>query len=201
MNKLKISSVIVFLFLSFSYVVVGDNSSFILSSTADSPDSDGNYTLLWVTSFETDNYTIYEYDGYIVNINNSLNVLLYNIPEQYINIINKTDGIYYYIIKTTFEDVDTLSNCIKIVVGEANTYNNFQNILTPVFWIIGILSVVVIVFFIYIKYKADKEETHIKRKNSGLYSKFVKIQRGFGKIKYKVKKTGRKIKDGFLQDL
>ncbi len=89
--------------------------SFFLSSDAGTPDIDGLFNLIWTSSSEADNYSIYFYDQYITEINISLTLVSDQSaisPYQ----INVSNGIYYYIIVAHNFYGNSLSNCIKIVV-------------------------------------------------------------------------------------
>ena len=198
-NKLLI--ILFFLFLIVPNVSGNTKEiDFILTSNAESPELDGNYLLVWITLFESHNYTIYEYNSYIFNINNSLNILDFNIIDQYFNIVNKSDGNYFYVIKTSREEFDVFSNCLKITVGNTNNNNINDNIMV-IFWTILGISIFIILLFIYTKFKTDKEESHKKHRNTGFYSNSIKLKNGIKKFKYNIKKTSRKIKNSFFEEL
>jgi ABC-type transport system substrate-binding protein len=89
---------------------------FTLLSTAGSPDIDGEFDLVWSSSSGADNYSVYEYDKYITEINGSLSSLASEITDLTIPLSGYASGTYYFIVEAHNEDGDTLSDCIEIVV-------------------------------------------------------------------------------------
>ena len=65
---------------------------FILSSTAGDPDIDGVFDLSWTMSFSAVNYSVYEYDHLIVEINGSLNELAYQTATLPFQITQPSNG-------------------------------------------------------------------------------------------------------------
>jgi ABC-type transport system substrate-binding protein len=92
-------------------------NNFILDSTADSPDSDGNFDLTWESAYRAHNYSVYEYSSYITEINGSLTLLGDGITDLSLTLSGYSDGIYYFIVVAHNNYGDTLSNCIEVVVG------------------------------------------------------------------------------------
>lgn len=95
-------------------------SSFILSSDAENPDTDGIFNLNWTNSDRADNYSLYTYDKYITEINGSLSLLSDQMAVSPYE-INVNDGTYYYIVVAHNNYGDALSNCIEIVVQTPDT--------------------------------------------------------------------------------
>jgi len=89
---------------------------FILSSDAEDPDPDGNFTLNWTESSGADNYTVYRHSSYITTINGSLTVLASGITETNLTINNLFFDTHYFIVEALNASGDTLSNCIEITV-------------------------------------------------------------------------------------
>jgi len=89
---------------------------FILSTNADTPDIDGIFDLVWSSSNNADNYSIYQYDKYITEINGSLAILAEEITDLSIPLSGYTSGTYYFIVVAHNEYGETLSNCISVVV-------------------------------------------------------------------------------------
>jgi C1A family cysteine protease len=87
-----------------------------LSSSAGSPDIDGNFALTWDASVEADNYSVFEYSGFITEINGSLTLLADEITQLSLAIYGYSNGIYYFIVVASNDMGDTLSNCIQIEV-------------------------------------------------------------------------------------
>jgi len=71
--------------------------AFLLDSTADDPDTDGNFTLYWTDSLYALNYSLYYSESLITNISQSDVYLLYNGTERQFDIINWVNGTYYFI--------------------------------------------------------------------------------------------------------
>jgi len=90
--------------------------SFILGSTADSPDSDGNFDLIWTSAAGANNYSIYRYSSYITEINGSLTLLGDEITDLSLALSGYTNGTYYFIVVAHNDYGDTLSNCIEVIV-------------------------------------------------------------------------------------
>ena len=94
---------------------------FTLSCDADTPDTDGIFTLTWTSSALADNYSVYRHYSYITEINGSLILLEEEITELSLNLNNYTDGTYYFIVVAHNENGDTPSNCISVKVGSDPT--------------------------------------------------------------------------------
>ena len=90
--------------------------SFTLSSDADTPDTDGSFNLIWTDSNHGDNYSLYLYDSYITEINNSLTLLADQSVLSPYSISGLTNGTYYFVIVAFNKFGETISNCIKITV-------------------------------------------------------------------------------------
>ncbi|MFW9987178.1 MAG: C1 family peptidase [Candidatus Odinarchaeota archaeon] len=89
---------------------------FALSSDADSPDSDGNFTLFWTESNGAISYSIYQYSYYINEINDSLTLLEEGNTNRSIALSGYNNGTYFFIVVAYNKFGDTLSNCLEIVV-------------------------------------------------------------------------------------
>ncbi|MFX0166382.1 MAG: hypothetical protein ACFE9V_13740, partial [Candidatus Hodarchaeota archaeon] len=88
---------------------------FILSSDADSPDTDGQFVLNWTISVGADNYTIYMYNSLITDINSSVIMITEGIT--YLNYsITVESGIYYFLIVSFNNTGHTHSNNLIITV-------------------------------------------------------------------------------------
>ncbi|MFW9865555.1 MAG: ABC transporter substrate-binding protein [Candidatus Thorarchaeota archaeon] len=89
---------------------------FTLSSTAGSPDNDGDFDLTWTSSSNADNYTVYEYSSYITVINGSLTTLGSEMVCLTLPLSGYSTGTYYFIVVAHNENGDTLSNYIQVIV-------------------------------------------------------------------------------------
>ena len=97
--------------------VRGNPGPFVLSSDAESPDTDGNFNLAWTVSDGAINYIVYQHDNYIAEINGSLTPLAVETTRLTLPSIIDSNGTYYFIIVAHNEIGDTLSNCISVVVS------------------------------------------------------------------------------------
>ncbi|MHA1187487.1 MAG: ABC transporter substrate-binding protein, partial [Candidatus Heimdallarchaeota archaeon] len=89
---------------------------FSLSSDAGNPDDDGTFTLTWSLADRADNYSVYQYSGYITEINGSLTLIADEIVDLSLLLSSYLDGTYYFIVAAINEHGYTLSNCINVVV-------------------------------------------------------------------------------------
>ena len=113
---------------SYSFEFVDTNASlttvsgespgtFTLSSTADNPDTDGNFDLTWTPSSGANDYSVYRSSGFITEINGSLTILADNVIVLSMALNNYPDGTYYFIIVAHNVFGDTLSNCISVTIS------------------------------------------------------------------------------------
>jgi parallel beta-helix repeat protein len=106
--------------ISSNCIVVNINrslQSYSLTSNADVPDSNGLFDLIWTESLNADNYSIYEYNTFITEINDSLTIIEEQVDVLFYN-LSKDDGVYYYIVIAYNELGNLSSNCIQIVVDK-----------------------------------------------------------------------------------
>ncbi len=90
--------------------------SFELSSNADDPDDDGNFTLTWTASNRAVNYTVYVHSSFITTITSSLTVLVTDTTSRSLVLSDYDNGTYYFIVVAHNNAGDTLSNCIQVDV-------------------------------------------------------------------------------------
>jgi hypothetical protein len=69
--------------------------SFLLSSNASNPDTDGTFGLFWTTSSFANSYTVYSYSGWITEINSSLTIEGTTTNTNWM-ISSKASGTTYY---------------------------------------------------------------------------------------------------------
>ncbi|MHA1274773.1 MAG: hypothetical protein ACTSQS_15230 [Promethearchaeota archaeon] len=91
-------------------------SPFLLKSDADNPDPDGDFVLIWTESYDFENYSLYQYDKPITEINNSISKILEGAINNSFRITNLSEGIYYYIAVAFNKFGNSTSNCIKVIV-------------------------------------------------------------------------------------
>lgn len=96
-------------------------ASFILSSTADSPDTDGDFSLTWTMSTYADNYSLYSYNRLITEINGSLALLLDEVTDLTYDEYNYASGTYYFVVVAKNEHGITMSNNVQVIVQLADT--------------------------------------------------------------------------------
>jgi subtilisin family serine protease len=90
--------------------------SFTLTSNAGSPDTDGNFDLIWTSSSGADNYSVYMYPEFINDINGSLTMLANQNGITPFHITDLSSGTYNFIVVAYNETGYILSNCIEINV-------------------------------------------------------------------------------------
>ncbi len=97
---------------------------FAISSNANNPDQDGNFTLEWTSSDWANNYSIYQYSSYITEINGSLTLLLEEVATLSLPLSGYSNGTYYF-VAVAFNDFGSkISNCINITVVITPSYDN-----------------------------------------------------------------------------
>lgn len=91
--------------------------AFLLSTNATDPDVDGYFNLTWDASYLATSYSVYVHDSSINEGNLGSATLLgtYSTPTVHL-IENYSDGIYFFIVRASNADEDTLSNCIQVNV-------------------------------------------------------------------------------------
>ncbi len=127
--------------------------SFELTSDADSPDDDGNFTLSWTDSVKSDMYSLYRYHSKITELNESLVLIESDLTSNSYKIENIQDGAYYYVIVAYNEYGYELSNYEYIIVEILPNKTNgiLPNGFLLALIIIGILSIGVISVALYKK--------------------------------------------------
>ena len=117
-------------------------SAFTLTTDAETPDTDGSFSLIWTNSAGADNYSVYLFDRYITQINNSLTLLTDQTAGSPFP-INENSGIYYFIIVAINEYGMIISNCIEI---EVNLPSDQSNIILGynLIFLIGAVSLVLV---------------------------------------------------------
>ncbi len=90
-------------------------NSFILSSDADSPDTDGQFILNYTISVGVDNYSIYMYDSPITEINISITIITSGLTNLNYS-MSLGNGTYYFLVRSYNETGFTDSNQINVTV-------------------------------------------------------------------------------------
>jgi len=91
--------------------------NFTLESDADVPvDTDGTFNLNWTVSEGAVNYSVFSYNSYITQINNSVTNLLNQMTPSPIPITELMDGDYYYVVVAYNETGETMSNNVNVSV-------------------------------------------------------------------------------------
>ncbi|MFX1346127.1 MAG: ABC transporter substrate-binding protein [Promethearchaeota archaeon] len=90
--------------------------NFTLWSDADDPDPNGAFDLFWTDSNGADNYSVYEYNKFITEINGSLTVHAFQTALYPFPISGLFNGDYYYVVVAYNGTGQTMSNCFKVTV-------------------------------------------------------------------------------------
>ena len=143
---------------------------FNLTTNAETPyDTDGAFNLFWSDSQNANNYTIYQHNGYISEINSSLIALEIGWIEKYIPITGYEDGVYYFrVVAFNKGGNRTSTNCIRVEVQiePQKEKENFwemllrEGIIIPIVGAIvgGIVGISVKVFYSRMKKKKKLRE-------------------------------------------
>ncbi len=91
--------------------------SFTLSSTADNPDTDGIFNLIWTQSIEAINYSVSVNDSYIIEIKKNGTLLDEGIEDLEYQISGLASGDYYYVVIAFNEVGNITSNCVYVRVS------------------------------------------------------------------------------------
>ncbi|MFX1497936.1 MAG: DUF2341 domain-containing protein [Promethearchaeota archaeon] len=89
---------------------------FSLTSSAGTPDDDGDFVLIWDSSDGAKEYSVYQYDKVITEVNESLIILADGITDLNFPCSGYVDGSYYFIVVAQNEYGDTLSNYLHVEV-------------------------------------------------------------------------------------
>ncbi len=91
--------------------------NFTLTTNADVPvDTDGFFNLNWTVSEGADNYSVFNYNSFITQINDSVTNLLNQTTPSPFPITEPTDGDYYYVVMAYNGTGETLSNNVYVKV-------------------------------------------------------------------------------------
>lgn len=101
-----------------SVIVSLPPGDFLLTSTADDPDPDGQFNLNWDSATDADNYSVYEHTSFITEINYTLDLITSGLEVNTLSREGYGDGEYYFIVEAINEIGTQLSNCIKVTVGQ-----------------------------------------------------------------------------------
>jgi len=97
---------------------------FVISSSANNPDKDGNFTLEWTSSEGANNYSVYKYHNYITEINGSLTLLLEEVANLSLSLSDYSNGTYYFVAVAYNDFGSKFSNCIKVTIDFKPPCNN-----------------------------------------------------------------------------
>ncbi len=89
---------------------------FTLSTNAGDPDTDGVFDLTWSDSFAAENYSVYQYESLIVELNQTLDELAFQSATSPFQITDLSNGTYYFIVVAHNENGQTLSNNVHVIV-------------------------------------------------------------------------------------
>ena len=91
--------------------------SFVLSTDADFPDSDGIFNLSWTSSIGADNYSLYMDDTQITVIDSSLTLVLDQTATTPFPVLGLPNGEYYFVVVAHNQYGDKLSNNVHITIN------------------------------------------------------------------------------------
>jgi len=89
---------------------------FALSSDAELPDTDGTFNLNWTVSEGADNYSVFVYNSFITQINDSVTNLANQTAISPFPITGLMDGDYYFVVVAYNGSGETMSNNVYIKV-------------------------------------------------------------------------------------
>ncbi|MFX1575410.1 MAG: SBBP repeat-containing protein [Promethearchaeota archaeon] len=117
---------------------------FTLNSSASYANNTVN--LIWTDSRGAENYSIYTYNDYFRDINNSSNLITEGIFNNNYSISGLQDGVHFFIVTAHNRNGYTVSNCIYVIIGEQIEENENKTmefyLLLAIFMGIGIIYVV-----------------------------------------------------------
>ncbi|MFW9824534.1 MAG: ABC transporter substrate-binding protein [Candidatus Thorarchaeota archaeon] len=90
--------------------------NFTLGSDAETPDTDGIFNLNWTASNGADNYSVYAFNSFIIEINSSLELIADQNAVSPFLVSNRRTGDNYFIVVAYNETGFSLSNCILVDV-------------------------------------------------------------------------------------
>jgi len=183
---------------------------FDLTSNADSPDTDGIFTLNWTDSLYVDSYTIFFSQDYITEIDEVVSLFAKEINTLYYSISNLSNGLYYFVVGAFNNFANRSSNVINVVIYSSRDSNTFSNnfILFFIILLISLLSAGLFLTILSTKRKyfsLTKFQREIRNlKNNLLNGNFKKnpdltreemIKKTINKIASSVNTNNKKIKD------
>lgn len=89
---------------------------FSLSSDADSPDDDGVFDLSWTVSDDATEYNIYQPTSLITKLTGAETLIAGGVTANSHPLTGLTNGTYYFIVESTNDFGNIISNCIEITI-------------------------------------------------------------------------------------
>ena len=89
---------------------------FFLMHNTTSPDIDGTFIISWTESLDAINYTLYQSNSSITEINSSVSKIIEGNTNRTITLNNLEEGTYYYIVVAYNDYGNTTSNLINVTV-------------------------------------------------------------------------------------
>jgi len=141
----------------------------------------GGIQLIWGSSEGAVNYSVYQYDQYIIEINNSIIKIAEDISNCFLYIYGLKSGVYYFKVVAKNNFGNSTSNCIQIILtlsspstddDDDNNSNQSDGIKNPVgiFILCITLGFSVIALIVFLKKRSYKST--VKERN-----KLVKISK------------------------
>jgi hypothetical protein len=96
-----------------------NNFSLSSNGNTETPNSrDGNYVLNWTNSLFAHNYSLYESNKTITEINYTVSLIAEGLTNNSYLFHNRSDGVYYHLIYAINDVGNTSSICLQITVGK-----------------------------------------------------------------------------------
>ncbi len=91
-------------------------SEFALACDKTNPVPDGSFNLSWSEALDAQNYSIYQYDDLITQINDSLAEIIRGNTNRTYSFNNYAEGTYYFISVAFNRYGNASSNCLQVIV-------------------------------------------------------------------------------------
>lgn len=144
-------------------------SSFVLTTNADQPDSDGNFELIWTRSEFSQNYSIYYSNFSFSDLNENVNILYEGFTPSFLwptyryQISNWQNGTYFFKVIAFNLYGNQSTNYLEVVIDipqdedenpieeDRNTFR-FEPEVFVLFILIGLLGILIFIRYKYKKY-------------------------------------------------
>ncbi len=96
--------------------------NFSLSTSADNPDDNGIFDLIWTDSAGVDNYSVYSHTSLITVINQSVDIIADQNASSPLTLSGFSNGSYYFMVRAFNENGQKDSNVesVTVLIGAGN---------------------------------------------------------------------------------